>query len=283
MVKIGNLLRKGLENLVAPVLIGAGALLGSLQEAKAHTNDPSFYILYAQSDQVNWTNSATLNPANTNIWKQNYTAYAPGYGGYTNNASLNILVGTFINTGTNAPVDSSSKMRSTTYNFNLTDVSMSNKFTVTRAVLATNGVWQNDSFLVKTIDATIDGSGNYGNNVISISSANAVFGNSLSSAIQISLNDLSRSDTLIFQPNYPTSVTYANGDVHAAGAEPDPAVTFLDSGSIMFIPEPSTFALLGAGVPALLWRRRRADEKTNNDLIEAKARQYAESIERRAF
>lgn len=261
-------MRKGLENVVAPILIGAAALVGSTREAKAHTNDPTFYILYAQANQVIWSDPSTLNPSNTNIWRQNYTAYAPGFGGFTNDVSLKILVGFFINTGTNSPVDDSSKMNNTTYNYVLTDVTKSNKFTVTQGIVATNGVWQGKSFAASSppvIDKTINNLGVYGKNTVNLNTGDGVFGESLSSAIQISLNALqmARDETLAFQPVGTAKIQYIDSSIHAYNDSDNyPPLNFIDSGSILFIPEPSSAALFASGCAALgAYHSRRRNKK----------------------
>lgn len=291
MVKIGSLIKKGLESLVAPVLIGAGAFFGSYQEVKAQdTNNPSYFILYAQADQVNWSDPSTLNPTNTNIWKKNYTAYAPGYGGYTNNASLNILVGSFLNSGkVSSPVLNTEKMKSSQYSYALTDINQTNEFSVIRGIVATNGVWQGKSMnrtnVVTKITDYGDGKGYFDVNNLGFGGLNTnwVTGIGLSSAIQISLNDLQmvRNETLTFEPalgSQPSTVFFVSGSKSA----PDQFNFDPDPGSITFIPEPSTYILLGGGLSALAWRRRRRNgEKVNKDLISAKAKQYAEDIERR--
>src|SRR3989339_162050 len=165
MEKLRNIIRKGLEKVVAPVLIGAATLVGSPQEANAHTNDPSFYIMYAEADQVNWTNPATAN------WQSSYAA------DLLNANSLNVLVGVFINTGTNSPINISSKMMASSYSYDLTDITLNNKFSITRGIVATNGIWQAKPFQVKTVDVTMydpgDGTGLLDGNNLQVASANA--------------------------------------------------------------------------------------------------------------
>ncbi len=187
----------------------------------------------------------------------NYTADPLNIG------SLDILVGVFIDTaGTNSPPPTSEKMRSSDYSFALTDVTLSNRFTVQRAIAATNGVWQGKPLTIKILDTTMIDSGGWGlfdNNHISVTTANSVTGNGLSSAIQISLNQsqLASGDTLSFEMTGPTSVNYADNSVHTLTGNPeDSQVNVLPSGSIHFLPEPSTLLLVGPGLLVLMGIRR---------------------------
>lgn len=242
---------------LAVVLLACAAVVGVIapgtRQAGAHTNNPSLYIRYAGLDQVDWANPGAA------PWSFNYFADP------SNPVSLNVLVGAFIDTGgTNSPPPTSERMKASTYSFFLTDFAQGSKFSIVQAIAATNGIWGGQSLEYKSLSTTmldVDGAGLFMNNSVGFSGLNTKFavGNGLSSALQISLkpSQMQSGDTLTFEPGLPTEVVYADGSVHAATSDESTMVNLVPSGSIFYLPEPSTLLLLGPGMLALLGLRRR--------------------------